>query len=53
MKVSANKPTPFTTCTTKNVAMANQMHPAPGYLSNTTPVVDGQYGMAQGGYSGA
>jgi len=29
------------------------MHPAPGYLSNNIPVVDGQYGVAQLGYSGA
>lgn len=30
----------------ETVAATNQMHSAPGYLSNTTPIVDGQYGLA-------
>lgn len=39
-------------CTIESVALANRMHPAPGTLSNTVPVVNGQVSNAHVGYTG-
>ena len=40
-------------CTIDSVAEANRMHPAPGMLSNTEEVTDGQVSNAQIGYKGS
>lgn len=38
-------------CTMESVSLANRMHPAPGTLSNTVPVVNGQISNAHVGYT--
>lgn len=40
-------------CTLENVAYASRLHPAPGTLNSTVPIVDGQIGLAQIGWTGS